>query len=124
MNCPGLERVLQNCYFSPKTRSGNCAQLPEFCEISLSRLYSLVLLPLSHPPLSLSQSVEIWLGGLFTPEAYITATRQYVAQANNWSLEELYLDVRITSLPPLSLFSIYLSSCDSLENLIQTANAA
>ena len=38
--------------------------------------------------------VEIWLGGLFTPEAYITATRQYVAQANNWSLEELYLDVR------------------------------
>ena len=102
-------------------RSGNCAQLPEFC---LSRLYSLALLPLSHPPLSLSQSVEIWLGGLFTPEAYITATRQYVAQANNWSLEELYLDVRITSLPPLSLFSIYLSSCDSLENLIQTANAA
>ena len=37
--------------------------------------------------------VHIWLGGLFTPEAYITATRQYVAQANNWSLEELYLDV-------------------------------
>ena len=43
---------------------------------------------------SLAQMVEIWLGGLFTPEAYITATRQYVAQANNWSLEELYLDVR------------------------------
>lgn len=41
----------------------------------------------------LLQSLNIWLGGLFTPEAYITATRQYVAQANNWSLEELYLDV-------------------------------
>lgn len=39
------------------------------------------------------QTLHIWLGGLFTPEAYITATRQYVAQANNWSLEELYLDV-------------------------------
>lgn len=35
----------------------------------------------------------MWLGGLFTPEAYITASRQFVAQANNWSLEELYLDV-------------------------------
>ena len=42
------------------------------------------------------QTVHIWLGGLFTPEAYITATRQYVAQANNWSLEELYLDVSNT----------------------------
>lgn len=46
----------------------------------------------SHP-VSVLQTLHIWLGGLFTPEAYITATRQYVAQANNWSLEELYLDV-------------------------------
>lgn len=29
------------------------------------------------------------------PEAYITATRQCVAQANSWSLEELALDVSI-----------------------------
>ncbi|VDP01524.1 unnamed protein product [Soboliphyme baturini] len=36
----------------------------------------------------------VWLGGLFTPEAYITATRQYVAQANAWSLEELVLEVQ------------------------------
>ncbi len=43
------------------------------------------------------QTLHIWLGGLFTPEAYITATRQYVAQANNWSLEELYLDVHVGS---------------------------
>lgn len=35
------------------------------------------------------------LGGLFNPEAYITATRQYVAQANGWSLEELSLAVAI-----------------------------
>ncbi len=41
------------------------------------------------------QSLHIWLGGLFAPEAYITATRQYVAQANSWSLEELYLDVSL-----------------------------
>ena len=35
------------------------------------------------------------LGNLFIPEAYITATRQYVAQANHWSLEELHLNVTI-----------------------------
>jgi dynein heavy chain 1 len=38
----------------------------------------------------------VWLGGLLNPEAYITATRQCVAQANSWSLEELYLEVTIT----------------------------
>merc|ERR1719242_351382 len=38
---------------------------------------------------------NIWMGGLFNPEAYITATRQCVAQANSWSLEELYLDIYI-----------------------------
>lgn len=41
------------------------------------------------------QTVKVWLGGLFNPEAYITATRQYVAQANSWSLEELNLVVEI-----------------------------
>ena len=30
---------------------------------------------------------------MFNPEAFITATRQCVAQANSWSLEELDLDV-------------------------------
>ncbi|KAJ3389103.1 hypothetical protein HDU92_001163 [Lobulomyces angularis] len=34
---------------------------------------------------------EIWIGGLFLPEAYITASRQFVAQKNQWSLEELIL---------------------------------
>lgn len=42
------------------------------------------------------QSFPVWLGGLFNPEAYITATRQCVAQANSWPLEELLLDVTIT----------------------------
>lgn len=41
----------------------------------------------------LSQSIPVWLGGLLNPEAYITATRQCVAQANSWSLEELHLQV-------------------------------
>lgn len=43
------------------------------------------------------KNFSVWLGGLFIPEAYITATRQYVAQANSWSLEELYLDVSNTT---------------------------
>ena len=43
---------------------------------------------------SLSIVIIIFLfPGLFNPEAFITATRQCVAQANSWSLEELHLDV-------------------------------
>ncbi|KIJ45695.1 hypothetical protein M422DRAFT_778888 [Sphaerobolus stellatus SS14] len=34
---------------------------------------------------------EIWLGGLFFPEAYVTATRQAVAHRKKWSLETLDL---------------------------------
>jgi dynein heavy chain 1 len=40
---------------------------------------------------------EIWLGGLFYPEAFITATRQAAAQKNGWSLEELQLSLEINS---------------------------
>ncbi|KAJ3563761.1 hypothetical protein NP233_g8731 [Leucocoprinus birnbaumii] len=36
-------------------------------------------------------NVEVWLGGLFFPEAYITATRQAVAHRKKWSLETLHL---------------------------------
>jgi dynein heavy chain 1 len=41
------------------------------------------------------QKVHVELGWLFAPEAYITASRQYVAQANGWSLEELSLTVTV-----------------------------
>ena len=40
-------------------------------------------------------NVEVWLGGLFFPEAYITATRQAVAHRNRWSLETLHLRLDI-----------------------------
>lgn len=39
------------------------------------------------------QNSGVWFGGLLFPEAYMTATRQYVAQRNGWSLEELELKV-------------------------------
>ncbi|TPX53424.1 hypothetical protein SeMB42_g00788 [Synchytrium endobioticum] len=38
---------------------------------------------------------EVWLGGLFMPEAFITASRQAVAQHRKWSLEELELQVHV-----------------------------
>ncbi|TRY83561.1 hypothetical protein DNTS_016270 [Danionella cerebrum] len=49
------------------------------------------------------KNVHVALGGLFVPEAYITATRQCVAQANSWSLEELCLQVSVTPAQGASL---------------------
>jgi dynein heavy chain 1 len=40
-----------------------------------------------------SSGMEVWLGGLASPEAYITATRQAAAHAANASLEQLTLQV-------------------------------
>jgi dynein heavy chain 1, cytosolic len=40
-------------------------------------------------------NIEVWLGGLFFPEAYITATRQAVAHRKKWSLETLHLQMDI-----------------------------
>jgi len=37
----------------------------------------------------------IWLGGLFNPEAFITATRQAAARAHGWSLESLRLHMDV-----------------------------
>ena len=42
-----------------------------------------------------SSGKGVWLGGLFQPEAYVTATRQTVAHQNGWSLEQLVLDLRV-----------------------------
>ena len=38
-------------------------------------------------------NIEVWLGGLFYPEAYVTATRQAVAHRKKWSLETLHLQL-------------------------------
>ncbi len=37
----------------------------------------------------------LWFGGLLFPEAFMTATRQSVAQENKWSLEELDLKFEV-----------------------------
>jgi len=49
---------------------------------------------------------------MFIPEAYVTATRQYVAQANSWSLEELSLQVGYFAV----IIDIFLI-CDGSENM-------
>ncbi len=41
----------------------------------------------------------MWLGGLFTPEAYLTATRQCAAQTLQVSLEELVMRVEMLDQP-------------------------
>lgn len=42
-----------------------------------------------------SQNSAVWLGGFFQPEAYVTATRQAVAHAKGWSLEQLELGLDV-----------------------------
>ena len=53
------------------------------------------------------QKEEVWLGGTFCPEAYITATRQHVAQANTWSLEQLHLHIAIGKTQRNDVFRVY-----------------
>jgi dynein heavy chain 1 len=38
---------------------------------------------------------DIWLGGFASPEAFVAASRQAVARAHEWSLEELELVVSV-----------------------------
>jgi len=51
-------------------------------------------------------NVEVWLGGLFFPEAYITATRQAVAHRKKWSLETLHLRLDIERVNDPSAFVV------------------
>jgi dynein heavy chain 1 len=44
---------------------------------------------------SSQQPLRVWLGGLFSPEAFITATRQRAARGHSWSLENLELHTTV-----------------------------
>ncbi|KAK3866515.1 hypothetical protein Pcinc_027959 [Petrolisthes cinctipes] len=72
------------------------------------------------------KNVTVWLGGLFNPEAYITATRQCLAQANSWSLEELMLEVsiadsegQVTSGGGFSVKGLKLQGAVCVDNVLQ-----
>ncbi|EMD41600.1 dynein heavy chain protein 1 [Gelatoporia subvermispora B] len=56
--------------------------------------------------LDILNNVEVWLGGLFFPEAYITATRQAIAHRKKWSLETLHLKLDIDRVNDPSAFII------------------
>jgi dynein heavy chain 1, cytosolic len=51
-------------------------------------------------------NVEVWLGGLFFPEAYITATRQAISHRKSWSLETLRLQLDIEKIRDPNAFVI------------------
>jgi dynein heavy chain 1 len=51
-------------------------------------------------------TTSVWLGGLFQPEAYITATRQTVAHKNGWSLEQLSLSVALNQTSDADAFIV------------------
>ena len=63
--------------------------LPQWVADFAARVRQLEQLASPNPP------ATVWLGGLLAPEAYITATRQAVAQSNRWSLEELVLRLEL-----------------------------
>ncbi|KAG8867814.1 hypothetical protein FRC20_004812 [Serendipita sp. 405] len=50
--------------------------------------------------------LTVWLGGLFFPEAYITATRQAVAHRMSWSLETLDLRLELEQEGDPTAFSV------------------
>lgn len=93
------ERIKQLQQISQGAASGGAKELkvlliePPAPEIVVCCVPNAVLI---HP-LCIPQNIHVCLGSLFVPEAYITATRQYVAQANSWSLEELCLEVNVTT---------------------------
>jgi dynein heavy chain 1 len=64
--------------------------------------------------------VDVWLGGLFFPEAYITATRQAVAHRKKWSLETLHLRLDIERVNDPNAFII--DGMTSLYTYLKLAN--
>ncbi|KAI0242051.1 dynein heavy chain [Massospora cicadina] len=72
--------------------------------------------------------LPVWLGGLFIPEAYITATRQVVAQRHRWSLEDLALQVNLgataTHEDHFTLQDLKLEGAEVLEGRLQLTSAA
>jgi len=65
-------------------------------------------------------NVEVWLGGLLYPEAYITATRQAVAHRKKWSLETLHLRLDIECVNDPGAFIVDGGSSSFSSNRIDT----
>jgi dynein heavy chain 1 len=50
---------------------------------------------ISNTPAEKLCDMDIWLGGMKAPEAFVAATRQAVAQAHSWSLEDVQLRITV-----------------------------
>jgi len=57
----------------------------------LEQLNEIVEIDYVNNPLNM----KLWLGGLFSPEGFLAATRQYVSSKKQWPLEKLQLQVEI-----------------------------
>uniref|UniRef100_A0A914P1S8 Mitochondrial import inner membrane translocase subunit tim-16 n=1 Tax=Panagrolaimus davidi TaxID=227884 RepID=A0A914P1S8_9BILA len=57
----------------------------------VERVNQLVRLSNSHS----LRNEQIWLGGMFSPKAYILATREMIAQTNGWPFEQLHMHIRV-----------------------------
>jgi dynein heavy chain 1 len=68
-------------------------------------------------------NVEVWLGGLFFPEAYVTATRQAVAHRKKWSLETLYLELDIEQIQDPNAFIIEGMRQEDLSSPVLTSDS-
>lgn len=90
------ERIKQLQQISQGAASGGAKEL-KVCWSTVGVQTHESLSDVIYPFSSFLQNIHVCLGSLFVPEAYITATRQYVAQANSWSLEELCLEVNVTT---------------------------
>lgn len=87
-------RLIMGCSVSDGSATPDTHLCDEFLMfLALNNTYEYHYLCIHGFILLYVQSAQIWLGGLFTAEAYITAMRQHVARAKNWSLEELCLNV-------------------------------
>ena len=51
------------------------------------------LIELSKTPFEEIGAKGVWLGGFFQPEAFVTASRQYVSQNHGWGLGQLNMRV-------------------------------
>ncbi|KAK2722142.1 hypothetical protein QYM36_002631, partial [Artemia franciscana] len=66
--------------------------------------------------------IRVWIGGLFNPEAWLTATRQCAAQANGWSLDDLALEVELDEDDGFIVTGLKLQGAVSSDNKLRLTN--
>ena len=67
-------------------------QLKQICERTSSDMFNFN-----------SSKCGLWLGGLFSPEAFVTGTRQVISQLRSWPLEQMELIVTIETVESASI---------------------